>query len=171
MIITYLLERPNSILCASNFAFFLVMFRYQHGFKRVYDIQDPCYDSCNTLGGLELAPAARWSRGVAEFSAMVRNQPMNLTGRECFRIRMNYIGWDMCFFLQLFFESREAETGDFRGLETKVMKLKLVFPITLGGLSFPAFEMKGVDQVGPDSPWWVRLIVKMLCLTSSWSFL
>lgn len=76
---------------------------------------------------------------------------MNLTGRECFRIRMNQDETGE-FFLQFFFASREAETGDFRGLKTKVVKLKLVFPITLGGLSFPAFEMKGVNQVGPDSP-------------------
>lgn len=106
---------------------------------------------------------------------------MNLTGRECFRIRMKQDETGVV--SQFFFESREAETGDFRGLETNVVKLKVVFPITLGGLSFPALEMKGVNQVGgPDSPLvfmrcilrdfeWVRLIVKMLCLTSSWSFL
>lgn len=76
------------------------MFRYQHGFKRVYDIQDPCYDSCNTLGGLELAPAARWSRGVAEFSAMVRkNQWIWLGGNvsELGWIRMKQVSFSPVF--------------------------------------------------------------------------
>lgn len=43
-------------------------------------------------------------------------------------------------FPQFFFkESREAETGDFRGLETKVVKLKVVFSYNSWWIEFPGF--------------------------------